>query len=62
MDLYEHLCTLEIQIDSLIVHSWFWEFDFCDTDGNKLKVCSILHSPLAPTLNGTLFNFRFFLL
>lgn len=36
--LYEHLRTLDIHIGDLIVHSWFKEFDFCDLDGNKLKI------------------------
>lgn len=36
--LYEHLRTLDIRIGDLIVHNWFKEFDFCNPDGNKLKV------------------------
>jgi catechol 2,3-dioxygenase-like lactoylglutathione lyase family enzyme len=36
--LYEHIRTLGVSVGELIVHSWFKEFDFCDPDGNKLKV------------------------
>ncbi|QHW30911.1 hypothetical protein GZH47_08625 [Paenibacillus rhizovicinus] len=35
---YGQLRTLDIRMGDMIVHSWFREFDFCDPDGNKLKV------------------------
>ncbi|WP_425453284.1 VOC family protein [Cohnella lupini] len=36
--IYGHLSKLGIRIGQVIEHSWFREFDFCDPDGNKLKV------------------------
>lgn len=36
--MHEQLRESGTRIGEIIVHSWFKEFDFCDPDGNKLKV------------------------